>query len=95
MVKIISSKEFVMTTRNNNAVNDERNNVNYINNKSDENDKSTMMKENCNFKLDIVRKDRLIVLFIKRIIISASRIKKHIGKKELVKAMKNKFMKHI
>lgn len=96
MVKIISSEEFVMTTRNNNAVNDERNNVNYINNKSDENDKSTMMKENCNFKLDIVWKDRLIFLFIKRIIIiSASRIKKHIGKKELVKAMKNKFMKHI
>lgn len=41
-----------------------------------------MTKENCNFKLDIVRNDRLIVLFIKRIIIiSASRIKKHIGKK--------------
>lgn len=53
-------------------VNDERNNVKSI----------TMMKENCNFKLDIVRNDRLIVLFIKRIIIiSASRIKKHIGKK--------------
>lgn len=80
MVKI-SSEEFLMTTRNNNAVNDERN-VNYINKKSDENDKSTMTTKNCNFKLDIVRKDRLIVLFIKRIIIiSASRIKKHIGKK--------------
>lgn len=57
MVKIISSEKFLTTTRNNNAVNDERNNVNYINNKSDENDKSTMTKENCNFKLDIVRKE--------------------------------------
>jgi hypothetical protein len=93
MVKMIGLEEFVTIAENNNAGNEERNNVGDINNEGYESDKSTMMKENCNIKLDIVPKDRLIVSFVRStwiigflkkkgiIIISASQMKKHICKK--------------